>query len=104
MGKKNPFVTPTSRIRNALRQLFLRSRERSSAVRAHNNTCIVCGRKGSVAKGREVKIQVHHIDGIGNWDKVIETIRQELLCSPDRFTCLCKECHSKEHSKENPSI
>jgi 5-methylcytosine-specific restriction endonuclease McrA len=95
MGKKLPY-TPSSQIRNALRQLWLRSRERSAAVKREHNTCERCGRKGSVAKGREVKIEVHHRAGIGNWEMVIQAIRQHLLTEPEGLEVLCQECHKKE--------
>jgi predicted HNH restriction endonuclease len=95
--KKNPEVTPRSRIVNALRMLFLRSRERAAVVKRDHNTCQHCGRKGSVAKGHEVKIQVHHLDGITNWDEAVEGVYKNILCSPDRMECICKECHKEIH-------
>lgn len=98
MGKKLP-TTPRSRVRSALRQVFLRSRERAAAVKRERNTCERCGAKGSVAKGREVKIQVHHREGICNWEKVIDLVFSEILCDPIRLEVLCKECHDKEHSE-----
>lgn len=64
-------------------------------MKAQKNTCQRCGRKGSVAKGREVKIEVHHKDGI-SWDGLIELIRERLLQTPDKYECLCDECHDKE--------
>jgi hypothetical protein len=91
MGKRLPY-TPQSRIRSALRQLFLRSRERAAVIKREHNTCQTCGAKGSKAKGREVDIEVHHIDGI-RWDEIIEYIRKYLLVSPDKMQAQCKECH-----------
>jgi 5-methylcytosine-specific restriction endonuclease McrA len=93
MPKKLPH-TPTSRIKNDLRRLWLRSRERAAAVKREHNTCQRCGAKGSVAKGREVAIEVHHLDGI-NWDGLIREIRLRLLVNPDNLEVLCKECHGK---------
>jgi len=95
MGKRLPY-TPKSKIRNALRLLFLRSRERAAAIKREKNTCERCGAKGSVAKGREVAIEVHHRDGIDNWGVVIEAVYKHLLCHPDGLEVLCKDCHSKE--------
>ena len=95
MGRKLLY-TPSIQIRNALRLLFLRSRERSSAIKREHNTCERCGRKGSVAKGLEVKIEVHHRAGIGNWQAVIDSIRQHLLTEPEGLEVLCQECHKKE--------
>lgn len=91
MPKKLPY-TPISRIKNDLRRLWLRSRERSAAVKREANTCQHCGRKGSVAKGREVVIEVHHIDGI-RWDEIVEYIRMRLLIDPCGLEVYCKECH-----------
>jgi len=95
--KKNPNVTPRSRIVSALRKLFLWSNERDAAKKRDHNTCQHCGRKGSEAKGREVKIQVHHLEGIANWEEVIDSIRKNILCSPDSMECICKECHKEIH-------
>lgn len=97
--KKHPRrlpVTPNSQIRSALRQLWLRSRERGQAVKDQKNTCQRCGRKGSVAKGREVKINVHHREGV-DWDGLLALIRERLMQTPDKYECLCEECHNKEH-------
>jgi predicted HNH restriction endonuclease len=92
-------VTPLSRIRSALRTVWLRSRERAQAVKDQKNTCQECGRKGSVAKGREVKIEVHHIDRV-DWDGILRLVRDQLLQDPSRLRCLCKECHKKTHERE----
>ena len=55
--------------------------------------------KSSVAKGKEVKLQVHHKEGIANWEQVIDVIFEQLLCSPDKMEPLCLACHGKEHPK-----
>jgi predicted HNH restriction endonuclease len=86
--------TPASRIRNALRLLWLRSRERAQALKNTNYCCSVCGVKQSAAKGREVKLQVHHVDGC-DWDGVIDTIRAKILQTPDRLAPVCKPCHER---------
>jgi 5-methylcytosine-specific restriction endonuclease McrA len=85
--------TPNSRIRAALRQLWLRSRERAAALRRDGYCCQVCGVKQSKAKGKEVSVQVHHRAGVCNWDVIFETIRTFLLCEPEKLETLCKECH-----------
>jgi predicted HNH restriction endonuclease len=95
MGIKKPY-TPSSRIRQALRLLWLRSRERAEALRNTGNCCSVCGVKASVAKGREVKLDVHHVDGC-DWDGVIDMIRRRILQTPDRLAPLCKGCHDAAH-------
>jgi predicted HNH restriction endonuclease len=95
MGKKKP-ETPRSKVRSALRQLWLRSRERAAALKRDSYTCKRCGVKQSRAKGREQDVQVHHLQGIGNWEKVIDIIYEEILCHPDRLETVCPDCHEKE--------
>ena len=95
MGKKLPY-TPNGRIRSALRRLFLRSRERASAIKRDNYSCVKCGVKQSKAKGREVYVECHHVEGILNWGKLIILIREYLLCDPKHLETLCEKCHKKE--------
>lgn len=97
MGKKLPY-TPNSRIRQALRILWMRSRERAEALKNTERCCSVCGVKASVAKGREVKLVVHHLDGV-DWDGLFDDIRRRLLHKPERLAPLCKPCHDKMHDK-----
>jgi len=96
MGKKLPY-TPNSRIRSALRQLFLRSRERGNVIKTAKYTCCKCGRKQSKAKGKELAVQVHHRSGI-DWDGLFDDIRKRLLDETD-MEVLCTDCHDKEHGK-----
>lgn len=99
-SRKLPY-TPNSQIRSALRILWLRSRERAACLKAHGNCCASCGVKASVAKGREVKLDVHHKSGrIGNWQKIFDVIREELLCSPENLMPLCEKCHDELHKNE----
>jgi predicted HNH restriction endonuclease len=95
MGKKLPH-TPNSKIKNTLRKLFLTSREHSAVLKRDGYCCCKCGIKQSKAKGREVKIEVHHRDGITNWDEMYTAIRKYLLIDPDGMETLCKECHKEE--------
>ena len=97
MAKKQE-RTPKSRIRSTLRQLFLRSRERASVIKRDKNTCQECGKKGSVAKGREIKIEVHHLTPI-EWENIFAYIYRHLLTEPKDMLCLCKDCHKKETEK-----
>jgi 5-methylcytosine-specific restriction endonuclease McrA len=100
MGRKQE-NTPRSRVRAALRQLWLRSRERAAAIRRDKYTCVRCGVKQSKRKGFEQRVEVHHRKGrIGNWNKVIDLIFEELLCSPDNLETLCPNCHDKEGDKD----
>lgn len=96
--KKHKTQTPKHRIQSALRQLWLRSRERGAAVKRESNTCEKCGKKGSRARGREVKIHIHHIHGV-KWDKMVDYIRKELLVNPDDLTVYCDKCHRASHKK-----
>ena len=97
MGKRLA-STPKSTVRSAIRQLWLRSRERSAALKRTGNTCESCGRKQSVAKGREVKLEVHHLNGI-EWETIIDYIYRHVLCDPKHLEVLCKECHQEEHQQ-----
>jgi len=97
MGRKAAY-TPNSKIRSAFRQLWLRSRERQAALKRDKYTCS-CGRKQSRAKGKEVKVQVHHRDGEIQWDKIIQFIRETLLVPPELLETLCEECHKEKHPR-----
>lgn len=101
MGKKLP-TTPRSRVRAALRQLFLRSRERAACLKAAGNRCAHCGVKASTARGKEQKIQCHHKRGIGNWDRIINEIFSEILCDPALMEAICPACHDKIHHPVSP--
>jgi len=94
MGKKLAH-TPNSQIKSALRRLFLRSRERSSRLKADKYTCCECGAKQSRASGREVYVEVHHLQGIENWQEIYNVIQKHLLCDPKKMQTLCKDCHKK---------
>ncbi len=96
--QRNPERTPTSQIVSALRRLWLRSRERAYAIKRDNYTCQKCGRKQSRAKGREVYVEVHHLDGV-QWEELIQLVRDRLLVSPDRLQTLCSDCHGAAHEK-----
>ena len=96
MGKKKE-GTPRSKVRQALRALWLRSRERSAALKREKNCCEECGAKQSVAKGKEVKLEVHHKRGV-EWEALINLVYQWLLCDPHDLKVLCKDCHEKEHA------
>lgn len=98
MGKKLP-NTPRSRVRAALRQLSLRSRERAKAMKDSGYKCQKCGVKQSRAKGKEVYVEAHHREGIVDWEKVIDLIYDMILVNPDKWEILCKDCHKKEHDE-----
>ena len=96
MGKKL-LTTPKSRVRSALRQVWLRSRERAAAIKRENGCCEICGTKQSVAKGREVKLEVHHLNGI-EWNLILEYIYRHILVDPKHLQVMCKNCHAEEHT------
>lgn len=95
MGRKQP-NTPRSKIRSALRQLWLRSRERAKVLKEAKYTC-KCGKKQSRAKGKEVYVEVHHLKEI-DWEDLINLVFERLL-NPKQ-ECICKECHAKETEKQ----
>ena len=92
---KKSLNTPRSRVRSCLRQLWLRSRERAFALKRDGYSCRMCGVKQSKAKGREVSVEVHHKEGITNWEEVIDCIYKSILCNPEHLETLCGECHKK---------
>jgi predicted HNH restriction endonuclease len=94
MGKRLPY-TPNSRLRSVLRQLFLRSRERAAALKRDKYTCQICGLKQSRVKGKEAYVEVHHKDGVMNWEQLFAVIRVYLLCDPKFLETLCDKCHEK---------
>jgi len=96
MGKKLPY-TPASRIATWIRRGWTQSRENAKAKKDANYSCCRCGRKQSMAKGRVVKIEVHHIDKI-NWENVIRVVREEVLDKPQEV--LCRDCHKIETAKQ----
>ena len=87
--------TPRSQIVHALRQIWLRSRERAECLKRETYTCQACKVKKSQKKGFEQKVEVHHKEGVLNWDEMIESIRKNLLCSPDKLEALCPACHAE---------
>lgn len=99
MAKRNDAVTPRSRVKEALRRLSLRSRERNYALKQAHYTCIRCGKKRSTAKGREVKVEAHHRDGI-DWDGVIDIIIERIFQTHDKYDVLCERCHDELHANE----
>ena len=95
--RKKPVPVKT-RVRAALRQLWLRSPQRAEAIRRDGYTCQHCGARQSAAKGAEVKVVVHHIDEI-DWDGVCELVIERVLQDPSRLTTLCVGCHKAVHKK-----
>ena len=98
MGKRLP-NTPRSKVRAAIRQLFLRSRERQAALKRDNYTCQRCKKKQSMAKGHEQKVIVHHLNGI-EWENIIDYIFRHVLVDPKHLETLCPDCHQRETDGE----
>lgn len=85
--------TQRYKIKSALRQLWLRSVERSAALKRDNYSCVKCGVKKSQAKGKEQKVEVHHKEGVLNWDILIDEVYKHLLCDSEGLETLCPSCH-----------
>jgi predicted HNH restriction endonuclease len=98
-ARKKP-ITPRSKVKKALHRLWLRSRERNEAMRVYDKRCQMCGVRASMAKGKEQKIQVHHKEGIDNWEKVIDMVYDKLLIKPEQLECLCPKCHREKHKPQ----
>jgi len=98
MGKRVEY-TPKSRITSALRTVWMRSRERAAAIKQTNGHCVTCNAKQTSAKGRVVKLQVHHAYHRPNWDRIIKVVMEELLQTPDQLWPMCKGCHVELHEK-----
>ena len=82
MSKKLP-TTPRSKVRAAIRQLWLRSRERAAALKRDNYTCQVCNKVGGY-------LHAHHKRGF--------THNPELRFDVSNGITLCKKCHWEVHS------
>jgi hypothetical protein len=100
MGKRLP-TTPRSKVRAAIRQVWLRSRERAAALKRDKYCCQRCGVKQSKAKGKEQKVEVHHLEGhIPNWELIIDEIFKSILCDPKFLQTLCPDCHDAEKGED----
>jgi 5-methylcytosine-specific restriction endonuclease McrA len=96
--KKNPEVTPKSKIVVALRRLWLYSRERTTVLKRDDYKCVMCQIKASQSKDGPVKIQVHHKKGIQAWDELVSIIQDKILCTGhlEDLEVLCVPCHNKK--------
>ena len=95
-------ITPRSQVKAAIRQLWLRSRERAEALKRDGYCCQECGVKQSTAKGKEQKVCVHHLDHI-SWENIISYIYRHILVEPNNLITLCEDCHKRIHDEENMS-
>ena len=88
---------------SALRMIWLRSSERTEAIRQTDRRCCCCGVKQSQAKGRECKLVVHHLKR-PNWERILTVIKEELFSEPQYLWPLCLECHEDLHDAEDEGI
>lgn len=93
---KKPKRTTPSKIKSALRREWLRSPERAEALKRDKYTCQGCGKKKSVKKGFEQKVEVHHFDEI-DWGNLIDYLKNHLFVEPKKLATLCPECHKRKH-------
>ncbi len=100
MPKKKSDITTKAWLTSGLRRMWMKSKERYAAIKRDNATCVKCGRKRSVAKGREVKINVHHKSGKIDWDAIVEVLKRELFVPVEELEVECVECHKKEKENE----
>jgi 5-methylcytosine-specific restriction endonuclease McrA len=83
--------TTNSKITAAIRRyLWMWSKERAYVLKRDKKTCQKCG-----AKGSDVKLDVHHKNGV-DMAAIREEIRRTLLCSPDDMITHCADCHKNE--------
>lgn len=94
----NSGITTKSKIKSQLRMMWMRSRERAAALKRDKNTCQICGKKQSRKVGEEVKVEVHHLNGI-DWEEIFNVIRKELLNNVDNLITLCYDCHRKKKNE-----
>lgn len=86
--------TTRNRIKGELRRLFVKSTERSEAMKRDKYTCQICNKKQSKKKGFECKVEVHHINEI-DWDIIIDILQEKLLCDASLLQVLCVDCHKR---------
>ena len=91
--KREPKHTTRAKVKSALRLLWLRSPERARVLKDDKYTCQNCGKKQSKAKGKEVKVEVHHTEGI-EWNDMVDNILFWIFQS-EQIT-LCEKCHDKQ--------
>jgi len=88
-------TTPRSRVRQAIRLLWLHSRERAATLKRDGYKCGICNIKQSKRKGAIVQVEVHHVHEIP-WEHIIDEIYEHILVNPKYLQTLCKSCHAKK--------
>lgn len=84
-------ITPKSQIRAALRQLWLRSRERGLCLKESEGRCFNCGME---------PVEIHHQRPI-DWERIFQVIREELLNA--ELLAVCRDCHQIITDEQNNS-
>ena len=99
-----PKTTTNGVIRSLLRRAWLRSPERAQALKDSGYRCTNCGCKQSKAKGKEQKIEVHHLLPVmkdKEWfSEVCDKLRERLFVPPSKLEPLCPDCHKDTHAME----
>jgi len=85
--------TSEAQIKAHLRLLWLKSYERAAALKRDGYCCQKCGVKASKKKGYEQKVEVHHKEGVLNWENIYKEIYKNLLCPIEHLETLCPDCH-----------
>ena len=106
--RKPPTTTTPAMVMAVLRRyVWLRSPERTAALKATDNHCTDCGGKFTRRKGFELPPNVHHLDCIKaasykgiTLRMAIDAIIHIMTPDPSRLVALCKECHLVRHEKE----
>ena len=98
MARKDMTTSTRSSVRAGMRRMWLRSRERGTAMKLAKRACSCCGAKQIVATP-DVRLEVHHTKGI-DWEDMIDMFFERVLQRPEDYTVLCKVCHLAEHEKE----
>ena len=97
--RQKPHRTTRSRIISGIRLIWLRSPERAARLKMDGYTCQECGAKKSTAKGRQVSVEVHHLDGIP-WQFIVDYLMKYIFCDTKKLLTLCKECHKLETDRQ----
>ena len=95
MGKKLEYTSRKKLYSIIRKYIWMWSRERAAALRRTGYRCGECNKKQTRVKGKELILEVHHLDG-AHIDLIIDEIYKYLLCHPDRLVPLCGECHKKK--------
>jgi hypothetical protein len=105
--RKPPTATSHAMIKAALRRyVWLRSPERTAALRSTHNHCADCDAKFTRRKGFEVLPNVHHLQAVEkrthngiSYNDAIDAIKHILTPDVVELAALCKGCHLARHEE-----